>query len=104
MDPFVEIEYKGKQYKTKVNEDGGKNPQWNESFDIPIVSMSDTLKITCFDEDALSNDVVATKEFSLEMLCENQGINEWLSLEYEGKKAADVQVETIYVPPRDSWT
>jgi len=52
--------------------------------------MSDNLKITCFDEDALSNDVVATKEFSLEMLCENQGINEWLSLEYEGKKAADV--------------
>lgn len=71
MDPFVEIEYNEKQYKTKVHEDGGKNPVWNESFDIPIQSMSDYLRITCYDEDALSNDMVATQEFALEKLCQN---------------------------------
>ena len=82
MDPFVEIEYNEKQYKTKVHEDGGKNPEWNESFDIPIQSMSDQVRITCYDEDALSNDLVGTQSFDMEKLCANQGINEWLVLEY----------------------
>ena len=71
MDPFVEIDYNEKQYKTKVHEDGGKNPEWNESFDLPIQSMTDYIKITCFDEDALSNDLVATKSFKIEDLCKN---------------------------------
>jgi Ca2+-dependent lipid-binding protein len=29
MDPFVVIFYQGKEYKTKVLEEGGKNPVWN---------------------------------------------------------------------------
>jgi hypothetical protein len=47
--------------------------------------------------------MVATQSFSMEYLCKNQGINEWLSLEFEGKKAGEIEVETIYVPPRESW-
>jgi Ca2+-dependent lipid-binding protein len=29
MDPFVEIEYKNKKYRTRVKEEGGKLPVWN---------------------------------------------------------------------------
>jgi Ca2+-dependent lipid-binding protein len=54
-----------------VHEDGGKNPEWNESFDIPIQAMSDYIRITCFDEDALSNDLVATQSFKIEDLSKN---------------------------------
>jgi Ca2+-dependent lipid-binding protein len=54
-----------------VHEDGGKNPEWNESFDIPIQSLSDQVRITCYDEDTLSNDLVATQSFAMEDLCKN---------------------------------
>jgi hypothetical protein len=30
MDPFVQIMYLNNKYETKVREDGGKSPVWNE--------------------------------------------------------------------------
>ena len=41
MDPYVVILYKDKKYKTKVIQEGGKKPVWNEQFEIPIVSLQD---------------------------------------------------------------
>ena len=57
MDPFVELDYQGKKYTTKVAEDGHKNPLWNESFEIPIDSLDDEIKISCYDQDSYSNDL-----------------------------------------------
>ena len=34
QDPFVVIECAGKTYKTKVIDGGGKNPVWNETFEL----------------------------------------------------------------------
>jgi len=41
MDPFIEIVYKGKKYKTTTIQEGGKNPVWNQLLEIPIESLSD---------------------------------------------------------------
>ena len=41
MDPFVELDYEGKKFTTKVIEEGHKNPLWNETFEIPIESLQD---------------------------------------------------------------
>jgi Ca2+-dependent lipid-binding protein len=60
MDPFVQINYMGTIFKTKTKNEAGKNPVWNESFDIPIQSMGDFLEITIFDEDNLTNDFVGS--------------------------------------------
>jgi Ca2+-dependent lipid-binding protein len=43
MDPYVTIHYMGQKYKTKIMNSAGKNPVWNDSFDIEIGSMSDEL-------------------------------------------------------------
>ena len=32
MDPFVEIEYENKKYRTRVNTEGGKLPVWNQTL------------------------------------------------------------------------
>ena len=29
MDPFVQVEYRDKKFRTKVIEEGGKEPVWN---------------------------------------------------------------------------
>lgn len=36
MDPYVQVEHKGKVYKTLTIEEGGKNPRWNETIAIPL--------------------------------------------------------------------
>jgi Ca2+-dependent lipid-binding protein len=67
MDPFVLVEVtpEKKEYRTKVLNDAGKNPSWDEIIDIPIASLKDTnFKITCYDEDIMMNDFVGQHIFS----------------------------------------
>ena len=58
MDPYVCIEYKKKKYKTDVDNEAGKMPVWNNEIIIPINSLEDELKISCFDEDLISDDLI----------------------------------------------
>lgn len=53
MDPFIQIIYLGKKYRTKTLQEGGKNPKWNEIIEIQIESVNDYIKIVCYDEDSL---------------------------------------------------
>ena len=32
MDPFLQLDFLGKSYKTHVHQDGGKLPVWNHTF------------------------------------------------------------------------
>ena len=65
MDPFIEIVYLGKKYRTKTIHEGGKNPKWNESLEIHIESIQDKIKIICYDEDSIDNDLVGEVECPL---------------------------------------
>lgn len=82
MDPYVCIEYRKKKYKTDVDNDGGQLPSWNNTIAIPVYSLEEDLKITCFDEDLITDDLVGTalikvgklvkhknKEFDLKIYC-----------------------------------
>lgn len=38
------------EYNTPTIKNGGKNPRWAESFEIPIKVAKDTLKVEVFDD------------------------------------------------------
>jgi len=65
MDPFVTIEYQGMEFKTKTIRNGGMRPQWNETFEIDVYSLSDDIKISIIDEDVIVNDLVGEKTLNL---------------------------------------
>lgn len=69
MDPFIVLEHDGHKYKSKVIEKGGKTPIWNETFEVPIDTLEDTIKVRCFDEDLLMDDFVGEKEYTIRELC-----------------------------------
>jgi len=60
QDPFVEIQCAGKTYKTKVIEEGGKDVEWNEIFEmteiIQEVTNGNKLHIKAYDSDGLTSD------------------------------------------------
>lgn len=74
--------------------------------DIPIDSMTDSLKLSCFDEDALTNDLVGEAKLSISELCpsDGSGYKDWVRLDYKGQKAAMIKIETKYIPPlTEDW-
>jgi Ca2+-dependent lipid-binding protein len=68
MDPFVEIKYLNNKYRTRVHDDGGKNPMWNETLEIPIESIKDELALSCLDQDAFSADLIGETTIPLKSL------------------------------------
>ena len=99
MDPFFVIQHKGQQYKTKVFLKGGKNPIWNERFRFSIYSMEDDLKMTCFDEDLLSNDCVGVGWYNVSTLsAHGSGLRDWFPLYYNEVLSAQILIETKVLP------
>ena len=69
MDPFIEILYNGKTYRTKVDNEGGKEPVWNDVFEIPIYLSEKQCTIKCIDEDLFSNDNVGEVQLNIDTFC-----------------------------------
>jgi hypothetical protein len=58
MDPFVEmITSDGMKYRTRVLEDAGKRPIWNQLLEIPT-RINEQVKVTVYDEDIMMDDFV----------------------------------------------
>jgi Ca2+-dependent lipid-binding protein len=74
---------------------------WNQTFELHIESLDDKLKIICYDEDALTNDLVGEAILSLRLLCKE--LNDWIPLKYQGKKSAEIHISTKYKPPMEEW-
>lgn len=36
MDPFIVVTYNDEKFQTNIAEEGGMNPEWNHTFNIPI--------------------------------------------------------------------
>jgi Ca2+-dependent lipid-binding protein len=60
MDPYVVIQYKGVNHKTKVAKSGGKAPKWTDEFTLKVGNTSDEMKISIYDEDVTSDDFVSS--------------------------------------------
>ena len=90
MDPFLMFKVNKKEYKTKVLQKAGKNPQWMENVEIPVDSWDDEVRMICFDEDFLMNDSVGEATFSVGRICEKVGEVQVFPLMFNRKKAAEI--------------
>ena len=61
MDPFVKIVYRHNEFKTTAKE--GKNPEWNETFDIDIKYVGDDMIVQVYDECLEGDDKVSMNFF-----------------------------------------
>ncbi len=69
MDPFITMKYNGTSYQTRVIEEGGKEPEWNETFELPIYSQAKSLLIQCMDDDYFVNDNVGQSSINIDEWC-----------------------------------
>lgn len=95
MDPFVVIEHNNKKYKTKVLDDAGKNPIWNQTIEVPMNSIKEKLKFICYDEDFIMDACVGEATFKA---TEIAGKKQWFQLDYKGKLAAKLLMDIKFIP------
>ena len=100
MDPFLIVkDSHGRQFKTKVIDDAGKNPVWNDTLTIPIegreAARYESVNITCYDEDLIMDSHVGSGDFTVrELLCKEP---KWINLMYRGQKAAEIYIKAKLV-------
>lgn len=49
MSPYITITFKGKKYKTKVHDHGGKKPVWTDEFVLEVTDTSEELTMRVWD-------------------------------------------------------
>jgi Ca2+-dependent lipid-binding protein len=98
MDPFVQITTSdGVKYRTRVLQDAGKAPKWNQLLEIPT-RITDQVKVTVYDEDIMMDDFVGECMLSVEEVCAmGESKPRWFDLQYEGKKSAEIMLSGHWV-------
>jgi Ca2+-dependent lipid-binding protein len=100
MDPYVQIKVAKSIYKTKVAKDGGKNPRWNEEFELICNDPSEILELKVMEESLiLSDDDIGHCQIKLSQLMHGNGVTEWFILLWKNKKAGEILLQSIWDGP-----
>jgi Ca2+-dependent lipid-binding protein len=98
MDPYCILKVRDDTWRTKVLDEAGKLPKWNETFDIPVKYVGDDLNIQVLDEDLTKSDLVGSANIKMTSLCCNGGMDDWFDIQYKGKKAGTVHLKGQWMP------
>ena len=116
MDPYVKITYRMQEFKTETN--NGKNPEWNEAFDIDVKYVGDDMIIKVLDKCMEGDDDVSTVYFisflihattliyaqvgemniKASSLCSGTGIDDWFPIHYKGKQSGQLHLKSTWAP------
>ena len=64
MDLFTEIKFMNDKQRTKVADEAGKTPKWNQELIFTVNDQNGLFHIAVYDEDIASNDVVGEMQIS----------------------------------------
>ena len=98
MDPYVVIKIGEVTQKTKVHEDGGKTPKWEETFKFPS-KIGDIVNFEIWDKEKIKkDDFVGSGSFSISQLHVSNKNEFDQDIFYEKKKAGEVLFEIEFIP------
>ena len=87
-----------KEFKTEMKEDAGKEPKWEESFEVHVKDMHETVIFTVMDINTVSDDTIGYFKIEWSALCFNNGSDEWYLLWYKNKPAGKLRLITEFEP------
>ena len=91
MDPYCKVKAGEQKFKTAVKDGAGKEPVWNEAFDIDVEGV-ETVKISVKDEDVDSSDKIGKAFINVADLTAEGGFDLWVDIEHDGKISGQVHV------------
>ena len=98
QDPYVEIEHRMERFKTKVCTDGGKEPQFNETFDYDVKYVGDDFTMRIMNKNVIQNDdLLGEATIKISGLC-FEGMDEWWRVTIEGKDMGAIRFKSQWIP------
>ena len=98
MDPYVQICQRMQMFRTKTQDDAGKTPKWNETFDLDVKYVGDELFIKVKDENVTDSDDIGEAIVKLSAFCVQGGIDDWWQISYGGRKAGSLHLKGEWFP------
>lgn len=92
MDPFVEIAVGPARYKTTIHKNGGKRPQWNETFSHQLFGGESEMAIIVWDQDRRKADLVGETRINLAQVLAHGSSSNWYELFWRGKSAGRILI------------
>lgn len=56
MSPYCKVAYNGEEKHTRVIDEGGKNPVWNDKMYFPLNHKAEEVRISVWDKETLKKD------------------------------------------------
>ena len=108
MDPYVKITYRMEEFKTATKD--GKNPEWNEAFDIDVKYVGDDMIIQVMDKCTEGDDTVSIYVMLTVIIFAQVGetnikasslipdIDDWFPIQYKGKQSGSLHLKSTWQP------
>jgi C2 domain len=100
MDPYVIVRVGSQNKRTRILDNAGKCPVWNEEFIFQISEYDNTFSVTVMDKDTFTaDDMVGSATINLLQVKQRGGtMREWLYLDYRGRNAGRIEVDVQVIP------
>jgi hypothetical protein len=80
QDPYVKLMMDVEQVRSKVHNNGGKNPTWNQTLCLNVIPGQTILKVECWDSDLVSDDYIGGAVVNLEQILKTGSQDMWVDL------------------------
>ena len=83
MDPYLKLKVRMQEFKTKTRQNEGKNPRWEEMFEVKVDYIGDDIEFEMLTENSIASDKrIGTLRVKLSAMCVTKGVDDWCGLHY----------------------
>jgi len=101
QDPYITIEHRMQKFKSKVCSDGGKEPQFDETFLFEVKYIGDDFTMKIMNKNMVMNDdTLGEATIKISGLCLPGGMDDWWKLHYKGKDGGAIRFKTMWHPKK----
>ena len=99
MDPYLKFNCRQQEFKTKVKENEGKNPKWEEIHEVDVKYIGDDIEFELYSQNSLSSDSLIGKfRIKVSALCVNKGVDDWWTVMHQDKACGMIHLSSHWKP------
>ena len=101
QDPYVVLTVGSNRQRTRTCQEGGRTPQWNQTFTFAVNPQDCFMKVEAWDEDPVNDDFIGETTINIEKYrVQPQVTSEYVQLQKKSKKnAGRVMMSIQYINP-----